>query len=166
MGLDMYLSATKYVSGADYKRDGEGNLVKEANPLYAALLEATGLSADEVREDLPSATVSITVAYWRKANSIHQWFVVNCGEGEDNCKPYDVTREQLLELRDLCREVILDPERGEDILPTASGFFFGSTEYDEWYMEEVKNTADILDGILSNPKFEFDSWYFEYRASW
>jgi len=166
MGLDMYLSATKYVSGAEYRRDSEGNLEKVANPAFNTLLEAIDLAAGDVREDLPSATVSITVAYWRKANAIHQWFVVECGEGEDNCKPYDVSREQLMELRDLCRQVILNPEKGEDILPTADGFFFGSTEYDEWYMEEVKATVELLDGILENPKFEFGGWDFEYRASW
>jgi hypothetical protein len=166
MGLDMYLSATKYVYGADFLRNGEGSIERVPNPAFDTLIEAIGLAAGDVREDLPSATVSVTVGYWRKANAIHQWFVDNCGEGEDNCKPYDVSREKLLELRDLCREVILKPESGGDILPTASGFFFGSTEYDEYYLEQVEETVELLDSILNNPKFEFGDWNFEYQASW
>jgi hypothetical protein len=151
MGLDMFIWGKQRLWGIS---DESEELQDKVSSLFPEL------------GDAKVNVVEAEVAYWRKANAIHQWFVVECGEGEDNCKPYDVSREQLMELRDLCRQVILDPEKGEDILPTESGFFFGSTEYDEWYMEEVKATVELLDGILENPKFEFGGWDFEYRASW
>lgn len=48
------------------------------------------------------------VIYWRKSNQVHNWFVVNAQDGEDNCQPHSVSREQLEELRDLCRAVLAD----------------------------------------------------------
>lgn len=166
MGLDMYLSARKYVSGANYTRDAENNLVKTYTPEFEMLLSTMGLSTDEVRDDVPSAEIEFTVGYWRKVNAVHMWFVNNCADGEDNCKPVRVDREQLVELRDLCREVLLDNGKAEDLLPSASGFFFGSTEYDEWYLQGLEETVEILDKVLGNPRFEFDGWDFSYCASW
>jgi len=47
-------------------------------------------------------------------------------------------------------------------LPTANGFFFGGTDYDEWYFRDVENTIRIIDECLQLP----NSWDFEYRSSW
>ena len=47
-----------------------------------------------------------TAMYWRKANAIHKWFVDNVQYGEDDCKTYEVTANELVKLRDLCREVL------------------------------------------------------------
>src|ERR1017187_4553583 len=46
------------------------------------------------------------VAYWRKANAIHGWFVNNVQNGIDQCQESVVTREQLNELLSVCYEVI------------------------------------------------------------
>lgn len=46
------------------------------------------------------------VAYWRKANAIHKWFVDNVQDGIDECQESPVTREQLNELLAVCHEVI------------------------------------------------------------
>ena len=46
------------------------------------------------------------VAYWRKANSIHAWFVDHVQNGVDKCQESPVTREQLNELLSICHEVI------------------------------------------------------------
>src|SRR5215217_4911529 len=46
------------------------------------------------------------LAAWRKANQIHQWFVEHVQDGNDDCKDYYVSHEQLTKLRDLCREVL------------------------------------------------------------
>jgi hypothetical protein len=35
------------------------------------------------------------------------------------------------------------------LLPTRSGFFFGGTEYDEYYMNSIKYTINILEEVLS-----------------
>jgi hypothetical protein len=69
------------------------------------------------------------IATWRKANVIHQWFVKNIQDGEDDCKQYSVSTEQLKELLKLSKQVQKEPDRAPELLPTQGGFLFGSTEY-------------------------------------
>lgn len=101
------------------------------------------------------------IGYWRKDNQIHKWFVDNVQRGVDNCAIYDVSEEQLKELRLLCEEVLENNDLASEVLPTESGFFFGGTEYDEYYYEGLKTTIEIIDWALSQG---FD--YFEYESSW
>lgn len=168
MGLDMYLRARTYVS--DYAYQG-GKETEE----FEGILSAIGLDRDDIEVETPSAYVDVGVAYWRKANAIHNWFIENLADGVDDCKPVYVNRKDLLELHTVLVEVMkvremqeADPDEAlptaEDILPTVGGFFFGETEYDDWYWRQVEYTRDRLAVILANPKFaDFD---FEYRASW
>jgi hypothetical protein len=58
--------------------------------------------------------------------------------------------------------VITNPKEVAELLPTTSGFFFGSTDYDEGYLEDLRHTIEIIDHALSLDK-EYD---FQYRASW
>ena len=159
MGLDMYLSARKYISGVDFGEDYKTRTMPIA---FKNLLDCAGLDESDVREDLPSGRIEVTVAYWRKVNSIHQWFVDNCANGEDDCRPVYVPREKLEELKDLVHQT--RAEKDPDLLPPASGFFFGSTDIDDWYWKDLEETQRMLETILNNPKFE--SWDFEYQASW
>ena len=161
MGLDMYLRASKFVSGVEYQKQGE-ELVRVEVPAFDELLGFAGLEKDDIRADLPAGNIEFTIAYWRKVNSIHQWFVDNCARGEDDCRPVYVPRERLEQLRDTVREALA--ERNPDLLPPQSGFFFGSTEIDDYYWQDLEFTLETLDKILSNPKFE--GWDFEYQASW
>lgn len=159
MGLDMYLSARKYISGVEWGEDYQSHTMPES---FKTLLKVAGLEPSDVRDDLPSGRIEVTVAYWRKVNSIHQWFVDNCADGEDDCRPMYVSREKLMELRDLVHEA--RAEKDPELLPPQAGFFFGSTEADEYYWNDLKDTQDTLDNILENPKLA--DWDFEYQASW
>lgn len=158
MGLDMYLEARKFVSGYDFRSLDEQNE-------YEEVISSIGIS----RKDIPAgaspiATVSVGVGYWRKANQIHDWFVQNVQGGEDDCKSYFVSREQLAELKELCKEVLADHSKAEKLLPPSSGFFFGSTDYDEWYYKDLENTVEMLEKIFGNSAYEgFD---FQYQSSW
>lgn len=164
MGLDQYLYARKYISSSDYGRDADGNYTSTPNEKFEAIISAIDISRDEVDTDLPSINIELKVGYWRKANAIHQWFVNEVQNGEDDCGDYYVSREQLIELRDLCQQVLDNPEDAEELLPTQGGFFFGSTEFDEWYLASLKDTTEILDRILNNEKFA--EWDFKYTSSW
>ena len=107
--------------------------------------------------------IEIRAAYWRKANEIHAWFVKNIQDDVDECEPHFVPREKLQELIDLCKEVLADRSKASELLPTQSGFFFGSTEYDEYYFDSVKTTVDMLKKALKEIP---DAWDFEYQSSW
>lgn len=155
MGLDMYLYAKQYFSGSEYSKE-------EERKQYAVI--RTAINADGFPEGgFPAVVVSTQVAYWRKDNAIHDWFVQNCQGGEDDCRNAYVSREQLMELAKVCREVLADHALADELLPTSSGFFFGSTDYDEWYYRGLEYTAQTIDEILARVPQE---WDFEYHSSW
>ena len=104
------------------------------------------------------------VAYWRKANAIHNWFVENVQAGVDDCGCYKVSKNQLEELLSKCRLVNENPTNAYEYLPTVDGFFFGSTTYDEWYLKDIKNTIQSLTKILEET--DFDKQMIVYRSSW
>lgn len=102
------------------------------------------------------------IGYWRKANAIHQWFVDNVQDGVDNCQEFEVRKEQLEELLEAVDKVIADHEEAKEILPTQGGFFFGSTDYDEYYFEDMLLTKEILERAMKYP----DDTRFIYQSSW
>lgn len=110
------------------------------------------------------------VGYWRKANAIHSWFVRNCANGEDNCKPMYVSLGQAKELLEICKKVLEHKGKAKDILPTTEGFFFGSQEYDEWYYDNIKYTVSLLEKVIpfieSKEKERKGEYYIVYVASW
>lgn len=64
MGLDMYLKASKYLSGWDHASDAE-------KATFARILDGAGLERADIDGGSPSGSVEFTVCYWRKANAIH-----------------------------------------------------------------------------------------------
>jgi hypothetical protein len=103
------------------------------------------------------------VMYWRKANAIHDWFVQNVQNGIDECKPHEVTVEQLKTLRDLCAHILENKEVAEPLLPTTSGFFFGSTDYNVWYFDSLSRTVVELDRLLAETN---ENDLYIYWSSW
>lgn len=156
MGLDMYLYREQYVSGYGFG----GNDTSK----YHAIMDAVGIKGCE---SAPSVTVTACVAYWRKANAIHKWFCDLDG-GKDECQRIEVSIDQLRQLRGLAEYVLFQPHTAESVLPTTSGFFFGSNGYDEWYMNDMRNTVKQLDAILEDIPEDADQWshWFIYQASW
>ena len=150
MGLDMYLSKKTYVKYWDHNGDNnyDVKVTKAGNP--------TKIDPKKV------SYITEEVGYWRKANQIHQWFVDNVQGGVDDCRDAYVERGKLEELLNLCKIVSIDKDKAEQLLPTASGFFFGGTGYDEWYYEQINETIEILEEALSDEEAD----HFEYHSSW
>ena len=151
MGLDMYLSKKTYVKQWDHQSPEEKYEVvvtKGGEPVE-------GIKASRVKY------IEEEIGYWRKANQIHRWFVENVQDGKDDCGDYYVDDDQLKELLDICKRVTADNSLAEAFLPSASGFFFGGTDYDEWYFEDVKNTINILEEALASKGGEI-----YYSSSW
>ena len=161
MGLDMYLyTASKELAEEMYKWHVESGYWDDEFDKY----------------HLPYGII----AYWRKANNIHKWFVDNIQGGEDDCEIYDASIEDLKDLQQSCKMAIL--EKDETILPPCDGFFFGSSEYDEWMWKDVEYTEEMLAHLIpllkeSKPKGSVfsrdmyigdDNWdaRIQYRSSW
>lgn len=154
MGLDQYLYAKKYFGNSEWQPEAE-------REVFSKLMELANVS-DFMDNELPTVYVDVKVAYWRKQNAIHNWFVQECQNGEDECQTVFVGREKLEELRDLCRKVLADTTLADKLLPTSNGLLFGTKYYDEWYMEGLTYTANTIDGLLTMPS----EWDFEYSSSW
>jgi hypothetical protein len=146
MGLDMYLTAKRFLA---YERDDE---------LRRRIEKVPGLDT----KGHPVKYVDVKAGYWRKANAIHNWFVQNVQDGEDNCQTVDVSRTQLTTLRDTCQKVADNHELASELLPPVSGFFFGDTDIDEWYFKDVEFTIDVIDKALTLG----EEWWFQYHSSW
>lgn len=159
MGLDQYLYAERYISTAAWRG-------QESNTLFEQIEStcdiAKYLDKSLQGDDYQSGAISFKVGYWRKANQIHKWFVDNCQDGDDNCAKYYIDRERLSELKQLCDEVLADKSKANDLLPVQEGFFFGSTEYDEWYFKDVDRTSKLIGKLLETPA----DWEFYYQSSW
>ena len=143
--------------------------------------------------------------YWRKANAIHGWFVRELADGVDECQPIQVSKEDLLRLREACATALTNRHQAvpvaessrsrsfevqegvnpleqlyemmkmettlavmekqfedetDPLRPTA-GFFFGGTEKDEWYYQDLEETITIIDEALAGGETKF-----VYQASW
>lgn len=156
MGLDMYLYAELYVDG-EYRNDAGSITIKDSeNALYRGELTVP------VKEIV---SVTLRVGYWSKANAIHKWFVDNVANGVDDCRPIYFNLGTLEELKKLCLEVLSAHEKAEELLPTGGGFFFGSTDYDETYYEDLMDTVKIIDHAISMAN-KYKGLDFYYRASW
>ena len=160
MGLDMYLFAEKYTLYRSWDEEGKDN------EKFDKLVEFANLSeVIDKEQGCLSAYVKIQVGYWRKANAIHNYFVSKCADGVDECQEIEVYRETLEHLRDICGQLTQskDVEQAKELLPPQSGFFFGSTEIDEWYFSYVEHTYNLLTKVLEKTPKDCD---FIYRASW
>lgn len=157
MGLDMYLAVCKHAYASKYAP-------KEQDTKIVDLV--SGIFGIAPSQDSPSVTVKMTIGYWRKANAIHSWFVKNCQDGIDDCQTTHVSVEKLQQLRSTCQQVLdnVELDIAASILPTQEGFFFGNTDYDQGYIQDVKDTIAILDVALQHAKES--NVYFEYHASW
>lgn len=191
MGLDMYFSKRVYVKRWDHE--------SEEKKYKVTVRRGGKVVPKRVLDSNKISYVTEEVAYWRKANHIHKWFVDNVQDGEDDCKSYYVSDEQLRELVDKCKQVVAKAElvdgklhagtsyqdgkktemyvdgkiidNAEEIaaiLPTREGFFFGSTDYDEWYLKDCQDTIEQLEPeikLMDDPEWKYTGEYY-YESSW
>ena len=117
--------------------------------------------------------------YWRKFNALHLWFVKHAQNGEDECMYHPVDLETLKELRGTLETIDAlarnehdaeepseqSKEIASSLLPTGSGFLFGSTNYDKWYFEDAKKALKSISYAIKLIE-ENDSYIAIYRSSW
>ena len=199
MGLDMYLSLRKSEYTSKLLPDQTGKLRLE---YPEAILEDFPEFARAPKPEVPGGYVSdpravtrktdYRIGYWRKANAIHNWIVRNLTK-DFNDETHDICQDIEVDLSDakalLCavEEVLADHSKAAAILPTTDGFFFGSTEYDEWYFDNLEHTKEVLEPAIAflekiQKRFEgadwsqidtsdeevdkYLGWSLIYRASW
>ena len=221
MGLDMYMSRVKVIKGMtldeilatvnyidylerpdEYKDctfknwcGGDESKVRKDKIEDVKKNIKTQYSAWDTEHEYGHEGVCEGVAYWRKANAIHKFFVDELAGGVDECQRIDVSKSQLEELLDRAKKVkaasklidgevnngyhfvdgkevpivekgkiIEDASVADELLPTERGFFFGSTDYDQWYLENIEDTIEQIAKILETT--DFNNEYVFYQASW
>ena len=156
MGLDMFLTKKHYI-GSNYE--------------HRNVKAKIDIKVDKKKVNINPKKISYIheeVGYWRKANHIHAWFVDHCQNGKDDCEDYDVSVAQLKELIALCEQVLekKDEAFSEEHLPTQEGFFFGGTEYGEYYYSAIEDTINMLTEAIADVDENDYNIDFFYRSSW
>ena len=70
------------------------------------------------------------------------------------------TKENLEKLISDCEMVLKNKDNAKEIIPTASGFFFGSTEYDEYYFSDIEYTLEKMKNLINQIDWENESLYY------
>lgn len=63
-------------------------------------------------------------------------------------------------------KVITDIQSAESLLPTQEGFFFGGTDYDEYYYNDLIETKEFLEEALEEAKDTSVYSDYYYTSSW
>jgi hypothetical protein len=130
MGLDMYLTATRFFWGTEEQPLVDGHKIE---------------------------TVETEAGYWRKANQIHRWFVENVQHGVDECQSVDVGRAQLEDLLHLCNRAL--ETENPLLLPPQGGFFFGTTDVTSDYWDDIRETIEIINKCFTDFSQHWDFQY-------
>ena len=91
----MYLTKRTYVKNWDYmkpKQRYKVTVLKGGKP--------THIKPERV------SYITEVLGYWRKANAIHNWFVKNVQNGDDDCREYVVSEVELKDLLDRVTEIL------------------------------------------------------------
>jgi len=145
MGLDMYLEGRKHL----YTEDND--------PLQDLLMKMYGLK-------YKPSSVSYELGYWRKFNALHALFqrkLTEQSDKEEECGSDTwVSDETFNDIVNILKEISKDHNKAEELMPPSEGFFFGSTEYDDYYYEQLEKTITLFEKIIK----EGHDLY--YSASW
>lgn len=134
MGLDMYL---------------QGHLFR-------------GHKEPQTLDDFPVKEIIVELGYWRKHANLHGAIVQTFAEGNDNCEPIELNREDI--------EKLIEMVKAND-LPHTAGFFFGQSAKpgDKWFDEQLAKDIKQLENALKwydTKTDEFEYRWVTYQASW
>jgi hypothetical protein len=76
-------------------------------------------------------------AYFRKVNFLFAYYQ-NAGKLVDEYYAF-TDASDIDDIIDRCERVLKNHKLANELLPTQSGFFFGGTDYDGWYFNDVKD---------------------------
>jgi hypothetical protein len=178
MGLDMYLNKRVYVGGEYAHNKVSGAIVMEdkttipANKIsYITIASAYWRKANHIHkwfvDNVQDGNDDCETYYVPKEKLLELLGVcqnvidtakIETGTVRNGAKMVDGGWEDQYE----SGFVITNPEEVSAILPCSGGFFFGSTDYDQWYIRDVKSTiSQITDALADGIEGDYC-----YMASW
>lgn len=187
MGLDMRLSKRTYVKNWEHMKPEEKVQVKlsgnekkikginidkitnieeevmywrKANAIHKWFVDNCGDGEDNCQE------IYVSRDDLKKLLSICETIIEKCPlvKGKvKNGETFDAKTKKFIPIMQEGK-VLTNIEVAKELLPTQEGFFFGSTDYDEYYMEDLKRTVEVLKPIVENMEDDYGDYY--YCASW
>ena len=146
MGLDMYLTGDRYrASGVMNRETGR------YDPVAPTYVDGFQLKSERLE-----------LGYWRKNAPLHTLMVAMFAEGKDDCRPIELTAEQLREVAHCLRTGQLPKDE------ECHGFFFGNEEWWAECRENAEEDAKIFDAAADWMESCEDRFWnsVEYQASW
>lgn len=99
------------------------------------------------------------VGYFRKVNSVYRYF-----EDKLTDETAWVTKDECEDIVKRCSAVLENPDLASELMPTRSGFFFGSTEYDKYYFSDLKDVRKQFKSFIKYFKTDDDLMFI--HMSW
>lgn len=111
-------------------------------------------------------TKTVNLGQFRKVNFLISFFEKEYGEVRNVC-PIQIHKGDIEKLLNYCNKVLDNHSLAPTLLPCTEGFFFGNTDYNEYYFEDVKDVRDFCEEKLlpefeqldENENIEFVIWY-------
>lgn len=107
------------------------------------------------------ANEHVEIGYFRKFNALFNWVESNI-KSIENCTDVPISKEDLVKLEIMLNQ--LDTTNCAQLFPTQDGFFFGTTEYDEFYWEDVADLKVLVSQFLA--EFDFEASQICFHAWW
>lgn len=159
MGLDMYLERFPRGEKPRYQLATEVGYWRKANQIHNWFVEHVQDGIDdccyhnevtkEVLEELLDTCTKVYESCTMILGPVKNGAMFKNGEWIDCIEP---------------GKVVIDPTLAKELLPTTSGFFFGGTDYDEYYVDQIENTIRIINDVLKGTDFDTEAIY--YFSSW
>lgn len=151
MGLDINFYKAKRSKDNETKERLEEIRKALATEYLKSIDERNSKLINELEDEKEKINPWNEVAYFRKVNFLIPFFGY-----EENCSNIEIDKYQVEDLIEACNEVLEDHSKAEELLPTTDGFFFGSTEYDDWYFDDVECVKTTFESILEDFNQEED----------
>jgi len=113
---------------------------------------------NKTEEEIYNTKPGEEILYYRKVNFLVPFFEDSVLQEEVGFILSSVYKYKVKDLIDSCEKVLKNRKKASEILPTEEGFFFGSTEYDDYYFECVQEVLNNFKELLKD--FEEDCKYY------
>ena len=145
MGLDITFYKAKRSNDNETKERLEEIRKALAAEYLKSIDERNSKLINELEDEKEKINPWNEVAYFRKVNFLIPFFGY-----EENCSNIEIDKYQVEDLIEACKEVLANHDKASFLLPTQAGFFFGSTDYDDWYFDDVESVKTTFESILED----------------
>jgi hypothetical protein len=118
-------------------------------------LLSKNLGADE---NLDLVMFEYNVMNLENADVIYTWLYNNKWVFINDDGSNFISRSDLGDLSDVCRYVLANKNLAEQILPIA--YTYETLNYDDQYFEVIRYTADKIDDLLADDKYDCGKFYY------